>query len=281
MPPRNLPTDLPQDIDTNVSPQQPVPMKQNPWVIPLSIILAGIFIGGGIYFSSGRTTLPASTQASNVIETITVNPVTASDHILGNPNAQVTIIEFADTECPYCKVFQDTMHRIIDDYGKTGQVDWVYRHFPIAALHSRAPKEAEATECVNELGGSSKFWAYLDSIFATTNSNNTLDPSELPTLAQAQNIDVSKFNTCLSSGKYETLVTEDSQDATRAGAQGTPYSVLINNKTGEKVAIDGAQSYDVLKSVIDAALGNGAESADQIQQMTGESQSNQVPTSGY
>ena len=70
------------------------------------------------------------------------------------------------------------MQKIVADY--KGQVAWVYRHFPIDSLHSRARKEAEATECANEFGGNTVFWQYLDKIFELTPSNDGLDPAELP-----------------------------------------------------------------------------------------------------
>ena len=130
---------------------------------------------------------------------------------------------------------------------------WVYRHFPIASLHSKAPKEAEATECANELGGSEKFWQYINMVYDTTNSNNSLDPAELPKIAKAVGLDVKTFNTCLSSGKYAAKVEADYQDAIKAGGKGTPTSILIS-KDGTKTTVEGAQPYDQLKTVIDALL---------------------------
>jgi protein-disulfide isomerase len=150
--------------------------KINPLLIPFSIIVAGALVGAGIYLSSKNPPVQSLGQIPD-IEEINMLPVTDKDHILGNPNAPVVIVEYSDTECPFCKVFHLTMKRIMTEYGTDGKVAWVYRHFPIAELHSKAQKEAEATECVAELGGNEKFWQYLDAIFAQTNSNDTLDPS--------------------------------------------------------------------------------------------------------
>ncbi|TAL49251.1 disulfide bond formation protein DsbA [Patescibacteria group bacterium] len=233
--------------------------KHNPLLIPLSIIIAGAFVGIGIYFA--KTANPreirtdAGKSALSNLEEITVNPLSTDDHILGNPNASVVIIEFSDTECPFCKTFHPTLKRVISDYGKEGKVAWVYRHFPLDALHSKARKEAEATECAAELGGNAKFWEYLDLIFLRTPSNNGLDPVELPKIAKDVGLDVKKFESCLSSGRHADKVQSDYEDAVRSGGRGTPHSVLIT-KDGQKVSIQGAQAYDALKIVIDTALVN-------------------------
>jgi len=226
---------------------------QSPFLVPFSIIIAGALIGAGIYFS--KTAPPRqNTGQSTVVEDIEIAPVTESDHILGNPNADVMIVEFSDTECPYCKTYHNTLKRIIDEYGSDGKVAWVYRHFPIKELHSKAPKEAEATECAAELGGNGKFWEYINTIFLRTPSNNGLDPAELNKIARDIGLDESKFTKCLDSGKYASEVQRDYQDAVRSGGLGTPHTVVIS-PTGEKVTIKGAQTYEFVKAVIDVALG--------------------------
>ncbi len=235
---------------------QVIPQKQNPFIVPFSIVVAGLLIGAGIYMSgknpeSGR--VAGNIENTDTIEEIAVNPVNAKDHILGNPNADVVIIEFSDTECPFCKTFHQTMKRIMNDYGKDGRVAWVYRHFPIDGLHKFARNEAHATECVAELGGNTKFWEFIDLIFAKTSSSDGLPPENLPKMAEEIGIDRKKFDECQTSNKYANIIIQDEQDAQRSGGRGTPHSVLVT-RTGEKVAIKGAQPYDVMKSVIDAAL---------------------------
>jgi len=163
-------------------------------------------------------------------------------------------------------------------------VAWVFRQFPIAQLHPKAPIEAEATECVNELGGPSKFWQYVNLIYNTTNSENSLDdgvyntPATIPTdpstglpaytqktprsptdagqlsdMAQAIGINVPAFESCLASGKYAALVQSDYNDGVAAGVQGTPTSFIIS-KDGTKTEVQGAQPYANLKATIDALL---------------------------
>src|SRR5207245_631799 len=129
-----------------------------------------------------------------------------------------------------------------------------YRHYPLASLHPKAHKEAEATECAAEQGGNDMFWKYIDKVFSITPSNNGLDPAELPKIAKDLGLDVNAFNACLSSGKYAAKIDVSIADAEKAGAQGTPYSVVWNLKTGAKVAISGAYPIEQVKAKIDALL---------------------------
>ena len=230
---------------------------QNKFLIPLAIVVAGVFVAAAVYFG-GSTPRPSSLdkardksgQATSPTD-IDIAEVTAKDHIVGSRSAALIIVEYSDTECPFCKVFHNTMKEVVSAYG--GEVAWVYRHFPIAQLHARASKEAEATECAAELGGKQVFWNYIDKLFETTNSNDSLDPAELPKIAQAVGLDVTTFNTCLSNGKYTEFIKKSVEEAVKAGARGTPYSVIIA-KDGEKVIINGAEPIGSVKIKIDALL---------------------------
>lgn len=174
-----------------------------------------------------------------------------TDHIRGPADAVVKIIEYSDTECPFCKRFHPTMQQAVREY--PGKVAWVYRHLPLRSLHSKAAKEAEATECANELGGNDKFWAYLDKMFEVTPSNDGLDLAQLPQIATDVGLDRAKFETCLNSGKYAQRVSDDENDATSAGARGTPFSIVLGTK-GEKLPIGGALPFGSVKSLIDSVL---------------------------
>lgn len=238
--------------------------ESNKLMLPVSILVAGVLIAGAVIYSSGNNS-GTKTAGTGVVAGDTqpqpagpaainnIKPVTGEDHILGSPNAPVKIVEFSDLECPFCKRFHPTMQQVIDEYGKNGQVAWVYRHFPLDSIHPKARKEAEASECANELGGNEKFWAYIDRLFEVTPSNNNLDPAELPRIAGYVGLDVTKFNACLNSGKYTQHVADNLADAIGSGGQGTPYSVVIS-PNGKKFVVSGAQLYASVKSVIDAAL---------------------------
>ncbi len=191
-------------------------------------------------------------QAPAVQTADDVNPVTDQDHVRGDRQARIMLIEYSDLECPFCKQFHPTAQQILDDYN--GQVAWVYRHFPIAQLHSKAPNEAVASECVAELGGEDKFWAYVDKIFATTPSNNGLSEDQLPVLAGQVGINQSQFQTCLDSGKTKSVVEADYQSGIKAGVNATPTNILLDTKTGKTQLIPGALPLTQMKQAIDGML---------------------------
>lgn len=229
------------------------------WLVPLSIVIAGVMIAVAVIYSTGRNASQQRVQPSAAPSTFgsagvdNLKPITNIDHILGNPEAPVKVVEFADTECPFCKRFHPTMQQLIQEYGRSGQVAWVYRHFPLDQIHSKARKEAQALECANELGGNAKFWEYTDRLFEITPSNNNLDLNELPNIAEHLGLDRTQFETCLNSGKYDQHIQEDLDDAIRSGGTGTPYSIVIA-PNGQKFSISGAQPYSAVKQVVDAAL---------------------------
>jgi protein-disulfide isomerase len=231
-------------------------MEQNRQLIPVAIIVAGALIAGAIYFGgkpSSVTSLTQNTATGQAAAVGIVAPVTDKDHVLGDPTtAKVVLVEYSDLECPFCKVFHNTIHQLMDTY-KNGELAVVFRQFPIAQLHSKAPNEAQASECAAELGGNATFWKFVDEVFDKTNSNNSLDPGELPVIAGDVGLNVTAFNTCLSSGKYTQLIADDVTAAVKAGAQGTPYSVLIT-KSGKKSPVNGAQPFEVVKAQIDGLL---------------------------
>ncbi|KKU81854.1 MAG: Periplasmic thiol:disulfide interchange protein DsbA [Parcubacteria group bacterium GW2011_GWA1_47_8] len=242
--------------NNNQNTSTPANTAPNNLLVPLAIVVAGFSIAAAVYFSNqnqGQGNVASKGSAEQARGN--VPPVTASDHILGNPNAKVVIVEYSDTECPFCKSFHPTMEQVMNTYGKDGQVAWVYRHFPIDARHPKARKEAEATECAAELGGNAKFWEYLSNLFKITPANDGLDPAMLPQIAKDIGLDEKAFNACLASGKYANLVEANYQGGVEAGIQGTPSSMILVNK---KLAntIDGAQPYSVVKAQIDNALKN-------------------------
>lgn len=230
-------------------------MDSNKFAVPLAIIIAGGLIAGALYFSNIKSAQVAKTPTTdtNTAPVGEFRKVSDIDHIQGSPSADLVIVEYSDTECPYCKTFHGTLNKIMNEYGAKGKVAWVYRHFPIDQLHPKARKEAEATECANELGGPKKFWEFINMVYDRTPSNNGLDPAELPKIATAVGLDVNAFNTCLASGKYASKVEADYQDAVKSGGRGTPHSVIIA-KDGTKTPLEGAYPYEQLKMIIDTML---------------------------
>lgn len=217
-------------------------MEKNPLTLPAAIVIAGALIAGAVFYSTyqPKNNPPTDKINADVPGEINIKAVSASDHILGNPNAKLKIVEFSDTECPFCKTFHATMQQMVDKYGKTGEVAWIYRHFPLDSIHPKARKEAEATECVAELKGNGAFWNYLGNIFKTTPANNGLDPKVLYELAKTEGTDTTAFQTCLDSGKYASQVEAQYQDGLSVGVRGTPHSVIISEKAFSDQAISSA-----------------------------------------
>jgi len=231
----------------------------------ISVILIAVFILGVIVYISGndvnKNISSKGYSSINVKDSATftssspdnVMPITEEDHILGNPNATVKLIEFSDLECPFCKTFHTTMQKVMEKYGKTGEVAWVYRHFPVDQIHSKARIEATASECAEEIGGQDAFWVYITKIFEITPSNDGLDLSLLPKIAEEIGLDKIQFEQCLNSNRYDEHIQNDFIDAVNSGAEGTPYSIIIA-PSGEKFSILGSQTYSTIVSVIDIAL---------------------------
>lgn len=221
------------------------------FTIPLAIVAAGGLIAGAIYFGGSPSPSIAGSNNNGQPTEINIAKVTAEDHIRGSIDAPLVIVEYSDTECPFCKVFHNTMKEVLNLYGN--KVAWVYRHFPIPQLHQLAVKEAEATECAAELGGNEGFWNYIDEVFERTNSNDSLNPSELPKIALAIGLNQTEFNDCLSSGRHNDTVQDMMEEAVKAGARGTPYSVIIS-KDGTKTVINGAEPLGSIRIKLDNLL---------------------------
>ncbi len=229
--------------------------KPNKFAVIVAIVIAAIIIGGAIYYGSKKPTgtNPGSQPASPAASPLdNLKPVTNEDHILGNPDAPVTIVIFSDLECFFCKRFDTTLQQIMDDYGKAGKARLVFRHLPLD-IHPKSKNEAVATECAAELGGNDAFWKYIDRIFEITPSNNGLDPAELPKIAEYIGLNKAKFNTCLASGKFDQKIADQAVDGMSSGAQGTPYAVILG-LNGKKAAIPGALPYEDVKNAIDEML---------------------------
>lgn len=218
------------------------------YILPITIVVAGVLIAGAVFLvGKGGTTPPVDGSK------VTARAYDASkDHILGNPDAPVKVIEYADLECPYCKTFNTTMHQVMDYYGASGKVAWVYRPFPLSSIHSKAPKEAEAAECAADQGGDTSFFKYIDRVYEVTPGNNGLDLAQLPIIANDIGINVDTFNQCLSSNKYQKRVQDSYAEAIAAGGQGTPFTLIMVGT--DSVVLNDAQQYDSMRAVIDTVL---------------------------
>lgn len=232
--------------------------KQNAG-IPLAIVFAAVLIAGAIVFDGNMGGKQVNIQggidnAQNVQETpeMEVAPVTDADHIRGNPNAPIVIVEYSDYDCPFCKNFHTTMNQVMEKYGSAGKVAWVYRHLPLEQLHPNAPRIAAASYCVAEQGGDDAFWKFSDLVFNGRDINSQTDMKKLPDYAVQSGVDKNKFELCLNSGKYDAQIDTDIEAAFKTGARGTPYSVVMVG--GQQGVINGAQPYEVVEQIIENLL---------------------------
>lgn len=223
-------------------------------MVPVAIVVAAVIIALAVIFTNktGNVVPKDSNNANPAGETeIKLEAVNDKDHIRGNINAPIKIVEFSDIECPFCKRFHETMKQVSAEYGD--KVAWVYRHSPLVQLHPKAFNQAHATECVAELGGEEKFWEYLDLLYARTPSNNQFDLNNLVVYAEEIGINKDAFNACQTSMKYKDKINAQVEQAFAAGGQGTPHSIIVA-EDGSLTPILGAQPFEVVKQTIDGLL---------------------------
>lgn len=167
-------------------------------------------------------------------------PVTGPQDLSTGPaNAPVTITEFSDFECPYCRKAQAVIKQLKETYGD--KLRFVFRHYPLP-FHKLAPKASEAAMCANEQG---KFWPYHDALFV---ESQALTAEALKELAKKLGLDTAKFDECFNSGRQAARVSSDSADGRQLGISGTP-TFFING-----VKLVGAIPLDAFKDVIDREL---------------------------
>lgn len=225
-------------------------------IIPISILIAGGIIAFAIVSPSSDQGRPSSgvevsqgdfgNSLSGTAQSI--RPVSTADHIRGNPDAPVTIVEFSDFECPFCRRLHPTLRQALEEFD--GQVRWVYRHFPLTSIHSRAQGAAVASECAARLGGNDAFWRFSDLAF---DNQSRLGRTFYESFARDSGLSTEEFNSCLSSAEPLAAVNGNLQDAINSGGRGTPYAVVINAR-GELFPFSGALPYEQIRAVIIQAL---------------------------
>ena len=188
--------------------------------------------------TTGTDTNTAPTPTENV------PVVTKDDHVRGNVNAKITLVEYSDFQCPYCGSFHPTMNKIMTEY--KDKVRWVYRHFPLS-FHPNAQPSALASECASEQG---KFWEFADAMFANQDS---LGDEYYKKLATDNKLNINKFNDCYTSKKYLSKIQSQAQTGGAAGVDGTPGTFVVD-QNGNAVPLKGAVSFETIKAEIDKLL---------------------------
>lgn len=235
---------------------------------PTAIVIAGAFIALAIYMSNTPATSPTQTTNTAGVQTgvtpqttPTVSQVSLDDDpVLGNPDAPVTIVEFSDYECPFCKRhFENSFPQLKAEYIDTGKVKLVFRDLPLTFHDPLATTQAMAASCAREQGGDEAYYKYHHAIFETTNSNgNGMTVEQVYDLANDLNLNRSDIKTCVESDKYKEEILADIQGAQVSGASATPTFFVgpsSNNGMIEGTRIVGAQPYEaIIKPAIEKAL---------------------------
>jgi protein-disulfide isomerase len=195
---------------------------------------------------------------SQIKQAANLRPVDPSrDFIFGEPAAVVSIIEFSDFECPYCKAFFETPKKVVNDMPK--QVNLVWRNFPLDFHNPVATEEAVGAVCASKQGGNSIFWKFAGSIFNNTKLNGKgvgekEGSAALIQLASKEGLNIKDFKTCISSEAPRKMVQADIEDGKKAGINGTPGVILINHKNGKMDVLAGAVSVETLKEAINKLM---------------------------
>ncbi len=239
--------------------------NKNSYMLPISIILAGIIISLALILSSHNKTpntqntnnknqystknSPSSTtQGSNTVTvSIGTNPIE------GNINkAKVGIIEFGDFQCPFCKQFYNsTQSEIISKYVNTGEAIFAFRDYPLESVHPLAMNMAIEGRCFGEQG---KFWQFDSTMYTTNQDTNT--PSVVLGYAKDLGLNINKYQSCVASDQYQTQIQNDINAGNTMGIQGTPTIVigkLVNGKVVGKATL-GAYSFSYFEPIINSYL---------------------------
>jgi len=229
--------------------------KNNSLGFTFTILISGIVIASAIYIS--RTNfigefLNNRTEVEILENSPNIQPITKDDHILGNPDADVIVIEYGDFECVYCQEFHTTMRRIMDNFGEKGRVAWVYRQLPLDEIHINAKRVALTSECIAENGGNAKFWEFTNKIY--DNAPESLLKNNTDQIVSSLGFNIEEIDQCIKNPETIAAVENDMKDGKyfkEIDADfGTPYNIILT-KTGISTSISGSISYQTMRDVIE------------------------------
>lgn len=247
--------------------------KRKDYLLPISIVLAALIIGGAFIYSKGVdvTQKEQAAKEGEVIGNTLKLSIAPDNVILGKDNAPITIFEFADYQCPYCRRFYLLSHiSLVKDYVDAGLAKIVFIDVPLP-FHEFAQKASEAVWCAKD---QNKFWEMHDKIFAAAENANDLKIESLVKYGKELGLDTQLLSDCLNSNKYTARVQESLNLASKLGIVGTPSMIITLTKNlplnidiqkinaafqgsspqvdlGNAVLLIGAQPYSVVKSVLD------------------------------
>ncbi len=247
------------------------------YVLPLSILLAAVIIGWsmmsaaaavgnslegltiGVPSGNGGTVLPPADNGdltppgpSQTMAELASNGAGS----IGSDSAPIVIVEYSDYQCPFCRVwFNQSEGALISTYVDTGQVQLVYKDFPLS-FHPMAAPSANAARCAGDQG---KYWEYHDKLYA---EQNVLDPqggtvqytvSDLKSWGLEIGLDAASFDACVDGGNHSSAIQANMAEGQSVGVGGTPSFVIgKRNETGQLIV--GAQPYSTFEAALDSLL---------------------------
>lgn len=244
------------DMHPLYPPLPPVPrFDKTKLILPVSILIASVLVSGSILYV--RYDTGKNIQTAAIIGGVQIgtkqNIDLAGAPVIGNANVKVTIVEYGDYQCPYCKrYFENNESMFRSEYISTGKARFVWKDY--AFLGQESLWAAEAARCADE---QSKFWQYHDYLYIHQGAENSgaFSKVNLKQFAVALGLNATQFNNCLDTEKYGHLVQQDTQSGSAIGVNGTPATfvngVLVTGSDGNSV---GAAPFSVFKTVIDQEL---------------------------
>jgi len=233
----------------------PKNLKKANVLVPVLVVL---LVGAAFYIGKLSTELKflkggalPSDQAAPVDNSAelakAVDRPSDGDHIRGNKDAKIAIIEYSDYQCPYCQQFHPVMQQAVAELGDS--IMWIYRHWPIEQIHPFAMPAAIASECVAELADEDAFWTFTDTDFE---NQELLSLEQIDEWALASGINAAQYETCKAASGTEDKVNADLQSGANAGIQGTPGSIVLNLDSGEVNILPGAVSFEQVKAAVES-----------------------------
>jgi len=249
---------------------EPIALIVGSVIISVAILISGgvIQIKGVNSAKSGSPSVDAQAPTNPIQQAAAPQPADDTrpkqvsiddDPVLGSKDAPVTLIEFSDYECPFCKRHFDNVYpQLKKDYIDTGKVKLVFRDFPLSFHDPMATTEAIAASCAREQGDDATYFKFHDEMFKKTTSNgNGLSKDQLYTIATDLGLNTENLKSCVESEKYKDEVTKDIADGSAAGVSGTPGFLIGKSSPDGKITgtpLVGAQPYAAFKTIIDQQL---------------------------
>ena len=231
--------------------------KHNQLNTSASIIIGSIIIGVSIVIGMSR--MGKSNISIDPEKIFQGRAFSKNEMLMGSTSDNVIFLTYTDTECPFCKIFENgTVSKIRDNY--KGKIGFATRKYPLP-MHPQATIESLASLCAREQGGVTVYDKYNQEIFARTKSNNGFDINQIGNvmteIATNLKLDINKFNTCQSASSTKAMLQADINDGASAGVEGTPYSLVMVRRGSDyqiMSRINGARDYDYVAKAIDLAI---------------------------